>query len=598
MPYRAVAAVTAVALALLYLSLEVRRLYHGPFLTFGDDQRRRAIHLLGGVARLRRGAAARRHRAALAAGAARLGGGDPAHHRQGVPGRHERGSPACSARCPSSGSAWCWSASAGSTSGCCSRSGRQARRRAHPRPTLRRRRSPSRRRADPKPLRGPLIAVRAGDGRCRGDPIHPRNAARYGTHLPGRHRAYQERRRGMNRASRCAGHVVSSRRGDDRRIAPGDHGAGRRPAPAVVRHYIERARAYNGVSNMLVTQDGAPVPEATGAVRAMAPIRFPTQTVKASAILPDLDKYKGPPLEYGRMEPTASDPAVQQQFGMIVGIPNAGQVNALGTLNIRGERSVTCRGDFDRHPSARAAAARRAAGVRILPPAARRAGARGRARRRLRAQSRSRNDADVRRRVLVQGSVRHQGHAIDRRRRCAPTTSIFPARDHVLVEQLAQQGRDHFRQGGQHRIQRARRRSRRPPHARQGAAVGARLSAQHLGRQSVQPLRHDARGLARLEFGIGAVGQHQSGDGEPRRGNARVLPRPVQPQCRRAHPAAQGDARLRRRRDRRGHLLRPQRHPRAHDRRLRQDSRCAEGPGRRAITIRAIPSRPCRARRC
>ena len=51
------------------------------------------------------------------------------------------------------------------------------------------------------------------------------------------------------------------------------------------------------------------------------------------------------------MEATASDPSVQQQFGMIVGIPNAGQVNALGTLNIRGERSVTCRGDFDRHPS-------------------------------------------------------------------------------------------------------------------------------------------------------------------------------------------------------------------------------------------------------
>ena len=51
------------------------------------------------------------------------------------------------------------------------------------------------------------------------------------------------------------------------------------------------------------------------------------------------------------MEPTASDPTVQQQFGMIVGIPNAGQVSALATLNIRGERSVTCRGDFDRHPS-------------------------------------------------------------------------------------------------------------------------------------------------------------------------------------------------------------------------------------------------------
>ena len=127
--------------------------------------------------------------------------------------------------------------------------------------------------------------------------------------------------------------------------------AGRTTCVAVVRHYIERVRAFNGVASALVTEDGTPVPAAAGAVRAMAPLRFPTQTVKASAIFPDLDKYQGPPLEYGRMEPTASDPSVQQQFGMIVGIANSGQVNALATLNIRGERSVTCRGDFDRHPS-------------------------------------------------------------------------------------------------------------------------------------------------------------------------------------------------------------------------------------------------------
>jgi amidase len=120
---------------------------------------------------------------------------------------------------------------------------------------------------------------------------------------------------------------------------------------AVVQRYIDRVRAYNGVSSMLVTEDGKPVPEVSGVVRGRAPIRFPTATVKASAILPDLDKYRGPPLEFGRMEPTASDPSVHQQFGMIAGIPNAGQVSALGTLNIRGERSVTCRGDFDRHPS-------------------------------------------------------------------------------------------------------------------------------------------------------------------------------------------------------------------------------------------------------
>src|SRR6185295_15632072 len=127
---------------------------------------------------------------------------------------------------------------------------------------------------------------------------------------------------------------------------------GRTTCVAVVRQYIERARAYNGVASALVTKDGAPVPQARGAVRAQAPLRFPTHTVKASTILPDLDHYDGPPLEFGRMEPTASDPAVEQQFGMIAGIPDAGQLNALATLNIRGERSVTCRGDYDRHPSA------------------------------------------------------------------------------------------------------------------------------------------------------------------------------------------------------------------------------------------------------
>jgi amidase len=128
--------------------------------------------------------------------------------------------------------------------------------------------------------------------------------------------------------------------------------AGRTTCVEVVQQYIDRARAFNGVASVLVTEDGGPVPAAKGAVRAMAPLAFPTETVKASAILPDLHKYQGPALEYGRMEATASDPVVMQQYGMIVGKPEAGQLNALATLNIRGERSVTCRGDFDRHPSA------------------------------------------------------------------------------------------------------------------------------------------------------------------------------------------------------------------------------------------------------
>jgi amidase len=127
--------------------------------------------------------------------------------------------------------------------------------------------------------------------------------------------------------------------------------AGRTTVVEVVQQYIARAKAYNGVASLLVTEDGAPVAEATGAVRAGAALAFPTATLKASTLFPNLDKYQGPPLEFGRMEATASDPSAEQQYGMIVGKPNAGQVNALATLNIRGERSVTCKGEFDRHPS-------------------------------------------------------------------------------------------------------------------------------------------------------------------------------------------------------------------------------------------------------
>ena len=65
---------------------------------------------------------------------------------------------------------------------------------------------------------------------------------------------------------------------------------------AVVQQYIDRVRAYNGVSSMLVTEDGMPIPEATGVVRGGAPLRFPTETIKVTDVLPDLDKYKGPPL--------------------------------------------------------------------------------------------------------------------------------------------------------------------------------------------------------------------------------------------------------------------------------------------------------------
>jgi DNA-binding Lrp family transcriptional regulator len=79
----------------------------------------------------------------------------------------------------------------------------------------------------------------------------------------------------------------------------------------VVQRYIDlaRVRAYNGVASIA----GHRGRRAGGRRRRARCARarrcaFPTETVKASTILPDLDKYKGPPLEFGRMEPTASDP--------------------------------------------------------------------------------------------------------------------------------------------------------------------------------------------------------------------------------------------------------------------------------------------------
>ncbi len=207
----------------------------------------------------------------------------------------------------------------------------------------------------------------------------------------------------------------------------------------VVRHYIKRVQAFNGVSSMLVTADGADVAPATGTVRGGAPLKFPTQTVKASTFLPDLDKYTGKPLEFGRMESTASDPSVQQQFGMVAGIPNAGQVNALATLNIRGERSVTCKGDFDRHPSL-GPLPRGAPPVcdefRRQPDALERAAE-------LDAQYGSHPDLDAMPMYGVVFSFKDAFDTRDMRSTCGGDAAYdidFPARDHILVDQLRKKG--------------------------------------------------------------------------------------------------------------------------------------------------------------
>jgi len=207
----------------------------------------------------------------------------------------------------------------------------------------------------------------------------------------------------------------------------------------VVQQYLDRAKAYNGVPSALMTADGAPIPQVYGTVRAGAPLKFPTQTVKASTLLPDLDKYAGPPLEYGRMETTASDPSVQQQYGMIVGLPNAGQVNALGTINIRGERSVTCKGDFDKAPAAGPLAAGAPAvceAFRKQPDALERAAALDR-------QYGRNPDLAAMPMYCVPFSFKDPFDTKDMRSTGGADARFdidFPARDHQLVEQLRNKG--------------------------------------------------------------------------------------------------------------------------------------------------------------
>ncbi len=127
--------------------------------------------------------------------------------------------------------------------------------------------------------------------------------------------------------------------------------AGQISCQGLVQAYINRAKSYNGMCTELVTEDGGLIAPATGAVRAGSLITYPTETVPVSSVLPNFNQYEGLPIEFGRMEPTISDPGVQQQFGMRVGIPDAGQLNALETINIRGERSVSCKATCDAHPS-------------------------------------------------------------------------------------------------------------------------------------------------------------------------------------------------------------------------------------------------------
>ena len=174
----------------------------------------------------------------------------------------------------------------------------------------------------------------------------------------------------------------------------------------------------------------------------------------------------------------------------------------------------------------------------------------------------------------------------------------FPARDHILVEQLRNKGAIIFAKavnteyngragdpGGRHE-----------PDKVLPSTLGYQRST--WARQSVQSLRHHALGLARLELGLGAVGQRQlvmASLGEetrascrgPSNHNAVALILPHKAMLGFDGGAIGADIYC----DRSGIMCRS-------DRRLRQGARRAEGPGERLLRSARSLSPRCRARPC
>jgi amidase len=215
--------------------------------------------------------------------------------------------------------------------------------------------------------------------------------------------------------------------------------AGQLTCRQLVQLYLNRARAYNGTSDRLITRDGASVPQAYGYVRAGSPIKFPTETVGIATLIPNYDQYAGTPLEFGRMESTASDPGVQQQYGMTIGTPNSRQINALATLNIRGERTITCKGDRDKPPSAGplpAGAPAVCEQLRRLPDALERASE-------LDAQYGRNLDLNALPMYCIPFSFKDPYDTMDMHTAAGADARYdidFPARDHTLVAQLRKKG--------------------------------------------------------------------------------------------------------------------------------------------------------------
>ena len=360
---------------------------------------------------------------------------------------------------------------------------------------------------------------------------------------------------------------------------------------SLVQLYLKRAQAYNGVADELVTQDGASIPAAAGVVRARSALKYPTATVAISTLLPNFDQYAGLPIEFGRMEPTASDPSVDQQYGMTIGMPNAGQLNALGTLNLRGERSVTCKGDRDKKPSdgpLPPGAPAVCEEFRKQPDALERAAE-------LDKQYGRNPDLIKLPMYCVVFSFKDSYDAKDMRSTGGGDAHYdidFPARDQTLVGELRAKGAIIYAKAVNTEYN-----GRPTPAIRggQGAERGTNrptkvfVSVEGYQRSTWagNPSEvYDTTRAASLgsSSGSGVSVSANPGDLQPqRRRDQHVLPRAVEPQCGGADLAAEVDDLFPRRGHRRGYLQRPGRHHVQTRNRRRESAGLTEGPRERLL---------------
>ena len=207
----------------------------------------------------------------------------------------------------------------------------------------------------------------------------------------------------------------------------------------LVRAYIERARAYNGVSDRLVTADGAPIPAARGTVRAGAPLQFPTRdgrrvhpAARLSSICGTANRARtdgGDGIGSGRAAAVRHDSRHARRRSD----------QRARDLNIRGERSVTCKGDRDRHPS-------QGRCRRARPPCARSSGSspmRSSAPRSSTRSTASNPDLAAMPMYCIPFSFKDPFDTKDMRSTAAADARYdidFPARDHTLVAQLRRKG--------------------------------------------------------------------------------------------------------------------------------------------------------------